>query len=270
MTTVNSEITRLGSLSKFCKTYFGSNLTFLMPTLPIVMYIGAHRKSGKGYRGQLLEHPEYLEGITKHLMGTTGATFASIRYAKICLVLHRPLWDKPVYLDGCPNRINQALTSFVVSSLNGKYKLDIPYTVIQSTAFNMPSKEDVLYEIVDKERKHQNSKMDDLLRKHGVPGEMVLGASYQERRKYVENLGISWYGLPSNYRNGTYFKRAVVQPPFTEEVLNHLPENHRARRFPDWGEPIHYIKQLDLPDLADIQNLGDVIFNPQLVEPVTK
>lgn len=263
------------TLGDWCK-WLEKNFTpeIMIPTLPTIIRIDGNNfsKWTKGLNKPFEpELTDLMIDLTKYLVETTNAVIGYTQSDEITLILYNDDREKSIYNDGKKQKILSKLTGSCVSYFNEQRLKYLPnhnkIANFDCRIYQTPTLIDACAQLLWRENDAIRNSISMLAQSHFSYNQLQNLNTKQMKNKLIE-IGVYWHELPDKFKKGTYIKRIRKEIPFSKEELDKLPEKHQAKQDPNLLiERNIYIKP-KYPNLNDIENKVDVIFNDK--EPIIK
>ena len=213
-----------------------------------------------------------MQSTTMRLVDEANATLGYTQSDEISLVILTPPESEP-YFGG---RV-QKLCSTLAATCSVFFNANLPkwgfaekmesYPTFDCRAWNVPTLWEAANTILWRERDAVKNSISMAAQSifshkslHGLNGQ-------QKIEKMLAEKGVDWHNYPADCKHGAFFRREVVETPFTAEELASLPEKHQARKNPNLLIKRARITQFQLPDLNKITNLPEVLFSGAEIIP---
>lgn len=258
----------LGDRMKFYEKFFGANLIYAMPMVPLII-----RLDGKAFhtftrglpRPFSAELIELMNETTKHLVEITGACIGYTQSDEITLILHQSDYDSQIFFDGKIDKINSILASRCSLFFNKALPKFLPQKVesnpvFDCRCFSVPNEVEAVNAIVWREQDATRNSIQMLGQAHFSHKRLQNKNQNEIQEMLWSEKGINWNDLEPGLKRGRYFQRKEVERPFNAEEINQLPPMHEARNNPTLKVLRKEIILLDLPIITKVTNIQDVFF----------
>jgi tRNA(His) 5'-end guanylyltransferase len=261
----------LGDWCKWLEKNFSPEIA--IPKLPVII-----RLDGNNFHNWVkgLEKPfdmglvKLMQDTTKYLVKETNAIVGYCQSDEITLILFSNDRKSQIYNNGKKQKILSKLTSKCVNYFNERRKFYLPnhnkIADFDCRFFQTPTLEDATLQLLWRENDATRNSILGLSYSLFSHNEVEFLNTNQLQDKMMLERGVNWNDLIPVLKRGTYFKRKVVNKPFTQEEIDSLPEKHQARKNPNLVINRSVIDQIEYPIFSSIKNKVDVIFYDSLPE----
>lgn len=205
------------------------------------------------------------EFLTKEFNAVLGYTQSD----EISLLINNDNNESELLFDGKMFKINSILAATCSVYFNRQLPKYLPHKVSQDDTkknpvfdcrcFNVPSKTEACNYFIWREQDAVRNSINSTARSLYSHNEL-MNKNNSELQELIFQRGTNWNHLPSILKRGSYFINCIDKVMFSRQELDNLPPNHAARTNPELQFERKTVKNIDLPILTTISNLGDVIF----------
>lgn len=235
----------------------------LMPGLPVLI-----RLDGRAFhtftRG--LARP-YDERLSRAMVETTkflvDETHASVGYTQSDEIsLAYPCTDpaKPMLFDGRVQKLCSILAAMATAKFNQQIAVNIPekarlLPLFDARVYQYPTLDLAAESFLWRETDATRNSLTMAAHAHYSHKELHK-AGYSQKHEMLFAKGVNWADYPAFFKRGTYVRRETTLKELTAAELARIPEKHR----PTGPVPRSVLRELDMPPLARVQNVNDVLF----------
>lgn len=239
----------------------------MIPKLPVIIRLDGNNFS-QWTKG--LEKPfdmrmvKLMQDTCEFLVKETNAVLGYVQSDEITLVLYSDNRKSAIYHDGKKQKILSKLTGKCVNFFNERRKSLLPQhnkvANFDCRIYQTPTLDDACLQVLWRENDATRNSILGLSYSH-YSQEQVNGLNTNILQdKLMTEKGVNWNDLPVVLKRGTYFRRTVVEKPFTADELAGLPPLHKARTNPDLVLKRNVVDRVEFPIMNTISNRVGVIF----------
>ena len=256
------------SLGDLMKAY--ENQTCGIKMLPLIPVIA--RLDGKGFskftKGLKRPYDERLSNLmietTKYLVKETNANCGYTQSDEITLMWYSDSHESKIYFDGRLFKMISDLASMASVFFNSKLAEYLPEKKdklprFDCRVFNVPSVEEAVNVFYWREKDATKNSI-TMAASEFYLHNFLMGKNGSEKQELLFQKGINWSeDYCTHFKRGTYIQRKIKTGILSKEEQYLLPENHNARKDPNFTFERKVVVELELPPLSKVKNKIDVI-----------
>jgi len=256
------------SLGDLMKAY--ENQTCGIKMLPLIPVIA--RLDGKGFskftKGLKRPYDERLSNLmietTKYLVKETNANCGYTQSDEITLMWYSDSHESKIYFDGRLFKMISDLASMASVFFNSKLAEYLPEKKdklprFDCRLFNVPSVEEAVNVFYWREKDATKNSI-TMAASEFYSHNFLMGKNGSEKQELLFQKGINWSeDYCTHFKRGTYIQRKIKTGILSKEEQYLLPENHNARKDPNFTFERKVVVELELPPLSKVKNKIDVI-----------
>jgi len=256
------------SLGDLMKAY--ENQTCGIKMLPLIPVIA--RLDGKGFskftKGLKRPYDERLSNLmietTKYLVKETNANCGYTQSDEITLMWYSDSHESKIYFDGRLFKMISDLASMASVFFNSKLAEYLPEKKdklprFDCRVFNVPSVEEAVNVFYWREKDATKNSI-TMAASEFYSHNFLMGKNGSEKQELLFQKGINWSeDYCTHFKRGTYIQRKIKTGILSKEEQYLLPENHNARKDPNFTFERKVVVELELPPLSKVKNKIDVI-----------
>lgn len=204
-----------------------------IPRLPIIVRIDGKnfhtytRKMAKPVDSNL---QKAMCAATKALILESNAIIGYTQSDEITLLLPD---DKPVYFESRIFKLTSVLASIATMEFNRNMPPDKQYATFDCRVFQVPNRYEAINCLIWRQMDAVKNSVSALAQVYFSHKQLnhVNTSGKIELLKELHN--VDWHSYSPYFRQGSFFKKEVVQRKFTADELKNLPSKHEAHKNPD-------------------------------------
>ena len=249
---------------------FYENQTCGIKMLPLIPVIA--RLDGKGFskftKGLKRPYDERLSNLmietTKYLVKETNANCGYTQSDEITLMWYSDSHESKIYFDGRLFKMISDLASMASVFFNSKLDEYLPEKKdkmprFDCRVFNVPTVEEAVNTFYWREKDATKNSI-TMAASEYYSHNFLMGKNGSEKQELLFQKGINWSeDYCTHFKRGTYIQRKIKTGVLSKEEQYLLPENHNARKDPNFTFERKVVVELELPPLSKVKNKVDVI-----------